>query len=132
MPTKKLASRLSGCCICFIPCIHPEDRKLSQANSPSDIKQANINLGAYPSERFGFLTGIVADVAADSTEATKGVWSFEVRITHQENKLMSGSDQFGLRPSMTTSVDIATDKRRLISYFFAPIVDAVFSALGER
>ena len=53
--------------------------------------------------------GIVADVAADSTEATKGVWSFEVRITHQENKLMSGSDQFGLRPSMTTSVDIATD-----------------------
>ena len=76
--------------------------------------------------------GIVADVAADSTEATKGVWSFEVRITHQENKLMSGSDQFGLRPSMTTSVDIATDKRRLISYFFAPIVDTVFSALGGR
>ena len=51
----------------------------------------------------------MADVAADSTEATKGVWSFEVRITHQENKLMSGSDQFALRPSMTTSVDIATD-----------------------
>ena len=73
----------------------------------------------------------MADVAADSTEATTGVWSFEVRITHQENKLMSESDQFGLRPSMTTSVDIATDKRRLISYFFAPIVDAVFSALGE-
>ena len=53
--------------------------------------------------------GIVADVAADSTEATKGVWSFEVRITPQENKLMSGSDQFALCPSMTTSVDIATD-----------------------
>jgi len=30
----------------------------------------------------------VADVAADSTEATKGVWSFEVRITPQENKLI--------------------------------------------
>ena len=53
--------------------------------------------------------GIVADVAADSTEATKGVWSFELRITPQENKLMSGSVQFALRPSMTTSVDIATD-----------------------
>jgi len=74
----------------------------------------------------------VADVAADSTEATKSVWSFEVRITPQENKLMSGSDQFALCSSMTASVDITTDKRRLISYFFAPIVDAVFSALGER
>ena len=76
--------------------------------------------------------GIVADVAADSTEATKGVWSFELRITPQENKLMSGSDQFVLCPSMTASVDSTTDKRRLISYFFSPIVDAVFSALGER
>jgi hemolysin D len=45
---------------------------------------------------------------------------------------MSGSDQFALCPSMTAYVDITTDKRRLINYFFAPIVDAIFSALGER
>ena len=45
---------------------------------------------------------------------------------------MSGSDQFDLRPSMTTSIEIATDKRRLIICFFAPSVNAVFSALGER
>ncbi|MDA8648069.1 hypothetical protein N9L40_03995 [Rhodobacteraceae bacterium] len=74
----------------------------------------------------------MADVPADSTEATKGIWSFEVRITSQENKLISGSDQFAIRPSITASVDITTDKRRLISYFFSPIVDAVFSALGGR
>jgi len=33
---------------------------------------------------------------------------------------------------MTAAVDITTDKRRLISYFFAPIVDTMQGALGER
>jgi len=95
-------------------------------------QQANINLDAYPSERFGFVTGVVSDVAADSTEAVEGVWAFEVRIRPEENKLTNGSEQLTLRPGMTAVVDITTDKRRLISYFFAPIVDTVHSALGER
>ena len=95
-------------------------------------QQANINLDAYPSARFGFVTGLVSDVAADSTETADGVWAFEVRITPEENKLTSGSEQFSLRPGMTSAVDITTDKRRLISYFFAPIVRTVQSALGER
>lgn len=95
-------------------------------------QQANINLDAYPSERFGFVTGVVSDVAADSTEATEGVWVFEVRITPEGNKLRNGPEQFTLRPGMTASVDITTDSRRLISYFFAPIVDTISSAIGER
>ena len=74
----------------------------------------------------------MADVAAESTEATTGVWSFEVRITPQANKLMSGSDQFTLRLSMTNSVDLATDKRLLLSFFFVPIVDSILGTLGGR
>lgn len=95
-------------------------------------QQANINLDAYPSERFGFVTGMVSDVAADSTEATEGVWAFEVRITPEESKLTNGPEHFSLRPGMTATVDITTIDRRLISYFFAPIMEVVQSALGER
>ena len=95
-------------------------------------QQANINLDAYPSERFGFVTGVVSDVAADSTEATEGIWAFEVRITPEGSKLTNGSEQFTLRPGMTAAVDIITDQRRLIAYFFAPIVDTLSKSLGER
>lgn len=95
-------------------------------------QQANINLDAYPSERFGFVTGVVSDVAADSTEVTEGSWAFEVRITPGENTLTSGSEKFSLRPGMTAAVDITTDERRLISYFFAPIIDSLQKSLGER
>ncbi len=95
-------------------------------------QQVNINLDAYPSERFGFIRGRVLDVAADSTEISEGKWSFEVRITPDESEMISGLDKISLLPGMTAVVDITTDKRRLISYFFAPIVDTVNSALGER
>lgn len=95
-------------------------------------QQANINLDAYPSERFGFVKGVVSDVAADATEATEGVWAFAVRIRTEENKLTSGSEEFSLRPGMTGTIDITTDKRRLISYFFAPVFETIQESLGER
>jgi len=71
-------------------------------------------------------------VAADSTEAEEGVWAYDVRIKPLENRLTSGSYHFVLRSGMTANVDVTTAKRRLISYFFAPIVETVQSALGER
>ena len=33
---------------------------------------------------------------------------------------------------MTAKIDVITDERRIISYFFAPIVETVQDALSER
>lgn len=95
-------------------------------------QQANIDFDAYPSERFGFIKGIVSDVAADSTEISEGTWVFVVKVTPGQNFLESGSVQYTLRPGMTASIDVTTDTRKLISYFFSPIIETVQSALGER
>ncbi|MEP3637089.1 MAG: HlyD family type I secretion periplasmic adaptor subunit [Paracoccaceae bacterium] len=118
----------------------PNDQtfEIEAAFSNSDIgfmevgQQANINLDAYPSARFGFVKGAVTDVAADSTEVSEGVWAFAVRIRPDQNVLESGEQEFQVRPGMTAKVDVTTDERRLISYFFAPIVETVQSSLGER
>lgn len=95
-------------------------------------QQANINFEAYPSERFGFVKGMVFDVAADSNEISDGSRVFAVRILPSSKFLETETERFTLRPGMTARVDITTDKRRLISYFFAPIVNAFQSALRER
>ena len=95
-------------------------------------QQANINLDAYPSERFGFVKGTVSDVAADSIEKPEGVWIFEVRVTPEGKHLKDGLNQFALRPGMTANIDVTTGDRILISYFFGPIVEIIQSALGER
>ncbi len=93
---------------------------------------ANIRLDAYPSERFGFVRGTVSDIAADSTEVSEGKWGYVVRIQPDEAILRAGSDTYSLRPGMTATIDVTTDNRRIISYFFAPIVRTIQDAMGER
>lgn len=93
---------------------------------------AIIRLDAYPSERFGFVRGTVSDIAADSTEVSEGKWGYVVRIQPDEATLRAGSDTYSLRPGMTATIDVITDNRRIISYFFAPIVRTIQDAMGER
>ena len=57
---------------------------------------------------------------------------FEVRITQEGSKLISASEYFILSHGVTAAVDIKTDKRRLIGYFFVPIVDVIQNALEAR
>lgn len=95
-------------------------------------QQANIRLDAYPSERFGFLKARVTDIAADSAEVADKQWAYIVRITPDQAFLTAGNDQFSLRPGMTATIDVTTDERRIISYFFAPIVRTIQDAMGER
>jgi hemolysin D len=92
----------------------------------------NIGLEAYPSERFGFAVGQVSDIAADSVEIADGRWGYTIRVEPQEMSLSVGDRMFEMRPGMTATLDVTTDERRLISYFFAPIVATVQDALGER
>lgn len=93
---------------------------------------ANIRLDAYPSERFGFVRGTVSDIAADSTEVSNGKWGYVVRIKPDEAILRTGTDTYSLRPGMTATIDVTTDSRRIINYFFAPIIRTIQDAMGER
>ncbi|WP_366658015.1 HlyD family type I secretion periplasmic adaptor subunit [Fodinicurvata sp. EGI_FJ10296] len=95
-------------------------------------QRANLGMSAYPSERFGFVRGEVSDIAADSTEVSEGRWGYVVQITPEANVLQVGNDTFSLRPGMTATVDVTTDERRIITYFFAPIVRTIQDAMGER
>lgn len=95
-------------------------------------QKANIRLDSYPSERFGFVEGRVIDIAADSTEIADGQWGYVVRVSPSRVYLQAGTDRLSLKPGMTATIDVITDKRRIISYFFAPIVRTFQDAMGER
>jgi len=55
-----------------------------------------------------------------------------VRIIPEGSKLINASEYFILSRGVTAAVDITTDKRRLIGYFFVPIVDVIQNALDVR
>lgn len=93
---------------------------------------ANIKLEAFPSERFGYVVGTVTNVSADAVEIAPETFGFKVRIVPETPYLASSSNNYALRPGMTTNVDVITGKRRLISFFFAPVVRVLQGSLGER
>lgn len=95
-------------------------------------QKANIKLDAYPSERFGVLRGMVSNVSADAIEVENNVFGFVIRVKPETLKLETISSSYAVQPGMTSTVDIITGNRRLISYFFAPIVKTVRESLGER
>lgn len=95
-------------------------------------QKSNVRLDAYPSERFGFVEGRVSDIAADATEGSDKKWGYVVRVALETPFLKAGNTEYSLRPGMTATIDVTTDKRRIITYFFAPIVRTIQNAIGER
>lgn len=95
-------------------------------------QKANIRLDAFPSERFGLVPGLVTDLAADSTEISDGNWGYKVRVSPKNRFIHIGGKNLPLRPGMTATIDVTTENRRVISYFFAPIIRTIDNALGER
>lgn len=95
-------------------------------------QKANIRLDAFPSERFGFVKGVVQDISADSVEMGEANFVYIVRAAPDEAALNVEDVAHPLRPGMTLTMDVITDERRIISYFFAPIIEVIERSLGER
>ncbi len=92
----------------------------------------NIKLDAFPAERFGMLKGTVTNVSADAMEVPDVGWGFVVRIKPDTPYLETKVAKYQLRSGMTSTVDIITGERNLISYFFAPLLKTIQDSMGER
>lgn len=98
---------------------------------PSQI--AYIKLDAFPAERFGFLKGKVTSIGADARQQTGSTsWVYAVRLSLDKDHMEIGTQSLYFSAGMTATVDVVTGKRRLISYFFEPIVQALQDGFGER
>jgi hemolysin D len=95
-------------------------------------QQAFIKFDAFPPERFGMVFGRVANVGADAREGVEGKWVYAVRIGLDQSKIVSSGRELAFVPGMTATIDVVTGERRLISYFFEPIVKVMQDSFGER
>jgi hemolysin D len=93
---------------------------------------AIIRLDAFPAERFGHVRGSLISVSADAIETHDERYVFVARVSPEALALVTSLGVYRLRAGMTAKVDVVTGDRRLISYFFEPIVRAVQESLGER
>lgn len=94
--------------------------------------KCNIKLDTYPAERYGFLPGRILSVSANSAQTKLGEYAFLVRVVPDAPFLEQYGQRYALRPGMAAQVDVITGERRIISYFFAPIIKAIQNGLRER
>ncbi len=116
-----------------------------------------VKVDAFPFTRYGTIDGVVTGVSRDAinskeaaasndTTATAQGQSFNpvsgtpqtenlvypVSIEMRQLSVRSDGNDVPLTPGMTTSVEIRTGSRRVISYLFAPIVETTSTAGHER
>jgi len=94
---------------------------------------AFVKFDAFPPERFGVVRGAVSSIGADSRQQKPGgPWVYAVRLQLEQSSIPVGGRMAALSPGMTATVDVITGERRLISYFFEPILKALQDSFGER
>lgn len=118
---------------------------------------AVVKVDAFPFTRFGALSGKVVSIApqavleteakrslADAASPSNGAPSpttapgqpesfvFPVTIALDRSNIVVDGRQVALNPGMTTTVEIKTDRRSVLSYFLSPLSKSASEALHER
>lgn len=96
-------------------------------------QRAFVKLDAFPAERFGLVRGNVASVGADAREQSNPRrWVYAVRIKLEQTNIEIVGSKIDFVSGMTATVDVVTGQRRLLSYFFEPILKTMHDSFGER
>ncbi|TGQ52308.1 HlyD family type I secretion periplasmic adaptor subunit [Mesorhizobium sp. M1C.F.Ca.ET.193.01.1.1] len=100
-----------------------------QSGQPAFIK-----FDAFPAERFGIVHGRVTSVGADARgNVEPGKWVYAARLQLQQRGIHdTPQHEIRFAPGMTATVDVIIGERRLISYFFEPILKSIQDSFGER
>jgi hemolysin D len=96
-------------------------------------QKAFVKFDTFPAERFGIIRGRVSNVGADARlQTANGKWVYAARLSLDQSAIRISDRTIGFAPGMTAIVDVITGERRLISYFFEPILKVIQDGFGER
>ncbi|MET0599507.1 MAG: HlyD family type I secretion periplasmic adaptor subunit [Mesorhizobium sp.] len=96
-------------------------------------QRTHIKFDAFPAERYGIVRGRVTGVGADArANPLTGDLVYAVRVRPDRNGIQFEAGDLAFTPGMTATIDVVTGERRLISYFFEPILKALQDSFGER
>lgn len=96
-------------------------------------QDAQVQLDAFPFERYGAVDGQIVSVASDARrdEAT-GAWVYPIEIHLVAPYVEAAGRKFDIQPGMTATVNALTGERRYIAFVFEPIIAALAESFTER
>ena len=84
-------------------------------------QRAEVKVETFPFTRYGTLTGTVSFVSNDAVNDEKKGLIFQVRVKLDKAALRVEERSVNMTPGMAVSAEIATGRRRLITFFLDPL-----------
>jgi len=95
-------------------------------------QSAEVKIQTFPFTKYGVIDANVENVAEDATVDEKLGLIYRTRLVLARNTIMVRGKETPLLPGMAVSAEIATDSRRLIEFFLAPLIRVKDESLRER
>lgn len=86
----------------------------------------------FPYTRYGYITGKVRSVSFDAIEDPDLGLIFSAIVTLDKDYLEIENNTVQLTAGMSVSVEINTDKRKIIDYLLSPLKTKIDSSFKER
>lgn len=95
-------------------------------------QSAAVKVDSFPYTRYGLLEGKVESVSHDAIQDEKLGLVYQARVALAKSTLRVDGVNVKLTPGMALSVEIKTERRRVIDYLLSPLQQAAQEAMRER
>ena len=85
-------------------------------------QEAEIKLDTFPFQKYGTLAGKVASISPDAFEDEKLGPVYKMRVEPRWPSINVDGREIFLTPGMAVTVEVKTNKRRIIEFFLSPII----------
>ncbi len=90
-------------------------------------QEVDVKVDTYDYQKYGMLSGKVIYISPDAIENERYEKVYKVQILLEKN-----NESFDVSQGMECSVEIKTDRRRIIEFFLEPLTEALDNSLKER
>jgi hemolysin D len=95
-------------------------------------QEAEVKIETFPYTKYGTIHGIVKQVSSDAIQDEKRGLIYSSRVKLEKTTVPVGDKIVNLTAGMAVTVEIKTDKRRVIEYFLTPLLQHSSESLRER
>ncbi len=95
-------------------------------------QEAEVKIETFQYTKYGTIHARVMSVSHDAINDEKRGLIYSTRVKMDKSAILVDGTEVNLSPGMAVSVEIKTDKRRVIEYFLSPLMQHASESLQER
>ena len=95
-------------------------------------QKAEVKLDTFPFQKYGTIKGKVISISPDAFEDEKMGPVYKIKVEMEKIYIVVDGKKVAVSPGMAVSVEVKTNKRRIIEFFLSPIIKYADESLTLR